>query len=35
VFYGLNYRSTTSLELLTAVGIEVEQLPFLDTPPSA
>ena len=29
VFYGLNYRSDTSRELFAAVGIEVEQLPFL------
>ncbi len=30
VFYGIDYRSVTSLGLFQAVGIEVEQLPFLE-----
>ena len=30
VFYGVDYRSTTSLGLFEAVGIAVERLPFLE-----
>ena len=30
VYYGLDYRSRTSVDLFTATGIAVEHLPFLD-----